>query len=244
MHLERRLQELVMNRFDVIAFDADDTLWHNESLYAATQDRFKDMLAPYHSPEMVEKALYETEMRNLQLFGYGIKAFALSMIETAIELTDGKISGQELKVVVDQARWMLETDIQVFEHVEEVLGELAGTHDLMLITKGDLLDQEGKIARSGLGDHFRYVEIVSDKTREIYATILARHQIDPPRFLMVGNSMRSDILPVLELGGQAVYIPHHLTWAHEHATPTEERHNGFYELEHIGQLLNFLKTNG
>jgi putative hydrolase of the HAD superfamily len=225
---------------DVIAFDADDTLWHNESLYTSVQDRFKELLATYEPAEVVEQRLYQTEMRNLPLLGYGIKAFTISMIETAIELTGGAITGREIQVIIDQTRAMMEAEIQVFDQVEEVLAQLAGYYHLMLITKGDLLDQEGKISRSGLGGYFKYIEIVSSKTQETYSRILSSHRIDPARFLMVGNSMRSDILPVLELGGQAVYIPHELTWQHEHAEPVREEHNGFFEIKHITELTPLL----
>lgn len=225
-----------MPRFDIIAFDADDTLWQNERLYARAQSNLRSLLGHYVDEQRINASLYQTEMRNLEHFGYGIKAFALSMIETAIQLTDGRVSAPDIQRIIDSAREMILADIEVIEHVPETLAALADSHALMLITKGDLLDQERKIERSALGEYFRYVEIVSDKSRETYRAILARHDTRAGQFLMVGNSLRSDILPVLELGSTAVYIPHELTWAHESGDVPEPNRHGFHRLEHIGQL--------
>lgn len=225
-----------MARFDVIAFDADDTLWHNERLYAEAQEAFRQLLAQYHSPAWIDQRLYATEMRNLQHFGYGIKAFALSMIETAVELTEGRIQGSDIQRIIDIARTMLTAEVELLDHVAATLMSAAQSYPLMVITKGDLRDQELKIAQSGLAQYFRYVEIVSDKSRDSYASLLRHHTINPARFLMVGNSLRSDILPVLALGASAVYIPYHLTWAHEHDTPPQADHPGYYQLEHMGEL--------
>jgi putative hydrolase of the HAD superfamily len=225
-----------MPPFNIIAFDADDTLWHNERLYVRAQERLKALLAAYVADETMDERLYQTEMRNLEHFGYGIKAFALSMIETAIEITEGRISANEIQQIVDAAREMLLADVEVFEHVDEVLGLLSDDHPLMLITKGDLRDQELKLARSGLAERFRYVEIVSDKNRATYHAILSRHSIQPSEFLMVGNSLRSDILPVLELGASAVYVPQELAWVHESAELPPPSHRGFYQLRDISEL--------
>jgi putative hydrolase of the HAD superfamily len=230
-----------MPRIETIAFDADDTLWHNERLYADAQDRFRGLLGHYHSPEWIDERLFQTEMRNLQHFGYGIKAFALSMIETAVELTEGRISGADVQVIIDIARQMIAADVELLDAVEATVARLAETHQLMVITKGDLRDQELKIARSGLAPRFRHIEIVSDKSRASYAALLQRHGIAPERFLMVGNSLRSDILPVLELGASAVYIPYQTTWAHEVAAPPPDDHPGFYALERLDQLPDLLE---
>ena len=230
-----------MSRFQVVAFDADDTLWHNERLYAGTQGKYRDLLALYHSPEWIDERLYRTEMRNLRHFGYGIKAFALSMIETAVDLTEGRISARDIQTIIDWAKEMLAADVELLEHAAETVAGLADAYSLMLITKGDLRDQETKIARSGLAGHFRHVEIVSDKSRAGYEALLRRHAIAPERFLMVGNSLRSDILPVLELGGSAVYVPHRLTWAHEVAEAPPAGQPGYYEIEHLGRLPGLLE---
>jgi putative hydrolase of the HAD superfamily len=219
-----------------IAFDADDTLWHNEPLYLEMQNRFKELLSSYHNPQWIDRKLFDTEMRNLAHFGYGIKGFTLSMIETAIELTEGRIRGSEIQKIIGFAREMLNTRLPLLENVEDTLDLLAQSHDLMVITKGDLLDQEAKIARSGLQKYIKHIEVVSDKTHLSYASILSRHGIEPAHFLMVGNSLKSDILPVLELGGQAVYIPYSLTWVHENSIDRQLPQQGFYQIEHIGLL--------
>jgi putative hydrolase of the HAD superfamily len=229
-----------MSRFEVIAFDADDTLWHNERLYVQAQARFKKLLSPYHSPEWIDERLYQAELRNLGHFGYGIKGFALSMIETAIELTEGRISGAEIQSIIDIAKGMLSAEVELLEYVPEVIPRLGQRSPLMLVTKGDLRDQEIKIARSGLAQHFQHVEIVSEKNPASYRALLQRHAILPERFLMVGNSLRSDILPVLEIGGSAVFIPYSYTWGHEAAEPPVGQ-PGYYHLEHIGLLPELLE---
>jgi len=201
---------------DVIAFDADDTLWHNETLYARAQAILWMLLAPYSDEESARQALYETEMRNLRLYGYGIKGFALSMIETAIQASRGRIGAAEIAQLIDLAQEMLEAPVELLEGVAEVVPALAVACRLMLVTKGDLRDQEVKLARSGLAPHFWQVEIVREKSAEVYRTLLGKHVIAPERFLMVGNSLRSDVLPVVEIGGNAVHIPYHITWEHEH----------------------------
>jgi putative hydrolase of the HAD superfamily len=222
--------------FDLIAFDADDTLWHNETLYASAQDKFKQLLAGYHSQEWVEQRLYETEMRNLQHFGYGIKAFTLSMIETAIELTEGRIRGDEILQILEAGKEMLRAEVDLLENVEEVLESLSASYPLMVITKGDLLDQHSKIERSGLSRYFQHIEVVNEKTSESYSSILARHKVDPHRFIMVGNSLKSDILPVLELGATAVYVPYSLTWAHETIDEPELDSHRYHQVERLGLL--------
>jgi len=223
-------------QFDLIALDADDTLWHNETMFSLTQAKFLELLAGEHSPELIERKLYETELRNLHNFGYGVKGFTLSMIETALELTERQVSGAIIQQIIDFAKAMVHAPVELLDHVAEVVPWLAERYSLMLLTKGDLFDQESKLARSGLAEHFRYVEIVSDKTATSYRALFDRYQIEPGRFLMVGNSLRSDILPVTALGGRAVYIPYHLTWAHETVTEQEAHSHQYVELEHIGDL--------
>ena len=227
------------NMIEVLAFDADDTLWHNESLFTVTQSRFKRLLAAYHGDEWIEAKLNETERRNIEHFGYGIKGFTLSMIETAIELTEGRISGAEIQEIIGYAKAMLLAPVELLDGVRETVGELAGLYPLMLITKGDLFDQESKIARSGLGDHFSHVEIVSEKNVGVYRAIMAKHRLDPSRFWMVGNSIKSDILPVVAAGGRAVYVPYHTTWVHERVSDYDAA--SFYEIDHIGLLPGLLR---
>jgi putative hydrolase of the HAD superfamily len=224
-----------MPTFDVIAFDADDTLWHTERLYVNAQARFVELLAHYHNPEWIQERLDETEGRNLAHFGFGIKAFALSMIETAVELTEGRVSGNDIGALVKLARDMLHAEVELLDQVAETVARLAQQYPLMLITKGDLLDQENKIARSGLAQYFPRIEIVSHKTPESYARVLEQHRVAPDRFVMVGNSLKSDILPVLALGGTAVHVPYELTWLHERAEPPLG-HPRFFEIERMEQL--------
>jgi putative hydrolase of the HAD superfamily len=225
-----------MPHFEMIALDADDTLWHNERLYTQAQGHFVDLLAHYHEPDWIRARLNQTETKNMDHFGYGIKAFALSMIETSVELTEGRISGREIGAIVNLAKEMINARVELIDGVVDAVIQLAAAYPLMIITKGDLLDQERKIDRSGLRDYFIHIEIVSDKTRDIYAQLLARYAIHPGAFVMVGNSLRSDILPVLELGGSAVYIPYLTTWAHEIADLPAPDQPGFYQLETIGGL--------
>jgi putative hydrolase of the HAD superfamily len=229
-----------MNKaFDVIAFDADDTLWHNEVVFSMTQAKFQELLGKYPGVDTSLDLLHATEIRNLKEFGYGIKGFALSMIEAAIEMTKGQIVGHDIQQIVDFAREMINTPLALLDHVAELIPALSEEYPLMIITKGDLVDQETKIAHSGLADYFEYIEIVSDKKPETYAQILRRNQIDPQRFIMIGNSLRSDILPVLDIGASAVHIPYHVTWAHE-VVDTPVGRERFYQLEHVGQFRDFL----
>ena len=226
--------------FQVIALDADDTLWHNETLFSITQEKFRNLLLPYHEAEWIDRKLFETEKANLELFGYGIKGFTLSMIETAIELTEGRISGAEIENLIAAGKEMLQAPVEPLPEVAETLSELSARYPLMLITKGDLFDQESKLARSGLEGYFTHVEIVSEKNPDVYRTLLRKHRIAPEQFLMVGNSLKSDILPVIDIGGAAVHIPYHTTWIMERvkAPPTDQR--TYTTLEHIGLLPGFL----
>ena len=225
-----------MIAFDIIAFDADDTLWHSERLYADVQKQFTQLLANYHAPEWINDHLYQTETRNIQHFGYGIKAFALSLIETAIELTEGRISSKDIQEIVGWAKKMLTSDVELLPHVGQIIPQLSSQYPMMIITKGDLLDQETKIKKSGLGKYFQHIEIVSQKTFEGYEKLLKKYSVEPSRFMMIGNSLPSDILPVLKLGGSAVYIPYEITWLHETAEQLPRDHAGYYELESLGQL--------
>ncbi|MCI0663517.1 MAG: HAD family hydrolase [Acidobacteria bacterium] len=222
--------------FEIIAFDADDTLWHTEPLYRGTQGKIKAILSQYHDAEWIERRMYETEIRNLAHYGYGIKGFTLSMIETAIDLTEGRISGTEIRQIIGFAREMLAAPLELLDSVQETLASLSLSHELMVITKGDLFEQEAKIARSGLGEYFSRVEIVSEKTRDAYESIALKHQINPRDFLMVGNSVKYDILPVIEMGGRAVHIPYQNTWVHETVPDSELEQMCFMRLPNLGHL--------
>ncbi len=230
-----------MKPFDLIGFDADDTLWHNESLYAETIQRFKALLAPYAPAGEVQQRLDATERRNLSYYGYGITGFTVSLIETAILVSGGRIPSNDLLRLIEMSRGMVDAEVRLLERVEDTLAAVSVEYPLLLITKGDLLHQRGKLDRSGLGRFFRAVEVVSDKDQPTYAAVLERLGVNPRRFLMVGNSLRSDILPVLELGGSAVYIPYELIWQHEVVESENLPQGRFFELEHMGQLPGLLE---
>jgi putative hydrolase of the HAD superfamily len=212
---------------EVIALDGDDTLWHSEHLFVDTQDRFRDLVRPYVElgDDDLDQRLLEVERRNLPLFGYGVKAFTLSLVETAIEVTEGRIPGSALQAVLDLGKVLMDHPVDLLDGVREAVDALTDSYRVMVITKGDLLHQETKVARSGLADLFWRVEVVSEKDESTYRRILERHGIDPATFVMVGNSVRSDVLPVLALGGRAVHVPYAVTWILEQAEPDPDLHD-------------------
>jgi putative hydrolase of the HAD superfamily len=219
-----------------IGFDADDTLWHNENIFERVQARFYELLARHHDAATVKRALDATERRNLELYGYGIKGFMLSSIETAIDLTDGKFSPEEVRELLALGREMLAHPVELMDGAAEVLDALAPDYSLLLITKGDLRDQERKLAKSGLAGRFRAIEIVSEKDTGTYGRILERHGIKPARFLMVGNSIKSDILPVLELGGAGVHVPYRIIWTLDKAEAPPKEDGRFYQAASLRDL--------
>ena len=197
-----------------VAFDADDTLWHNEDLFQDVQREYEELLSPWGDAATVADRLHEVQMANLPRFGYGVKSFALSMIEAAARISEGRVDAERITTIISYAKRLLDRPVELIEGVEEVLDAL-GHHRLMVITKGDVHDQLAKVAASGLAERFWRVEVVADKDAASYEELLERHGIDPARFVMVGNSLRSDVLPVLELGATAVHVPYHVTWRHE-----------------------------
>ncbi|CAO3405938.1 HAD family hydrolase [Azospirillum largimobile] len=223
--------------FETIGFDGDDTLWHNESLFSMTQDRFRALLSHAADPTDLDRRLLEAERANLRVYGYGIKGFVLSMIETAIAVTDGQVAARDLQSLIDFGKAMLEHPVELLPGVAEVVEALSSRYRLVLITKGDLFDQESKIARSGLAELFHAVEIVSEKDPATYRRVMDRHGIDPARFLMVGNSVRSDILPVLTAGAHAVHIPYAITWAHEEAEVPDDHYRRLDGIRDLPALL-------
>ncbi|MBN9026884.1 MULTISPECIES: HAD family hydrolase [Kaistia] len=222
-----------------IGFDADDTLWQNEQFYRLTEQRFIDLLAEHGDREEISRRLNEAERRNLKLYGFGIKGFTLSMVETAIELTGGRIPSAAISEILAAGRDMLVHPVETLPHVRETLEQLAGAYRLILITKGDLFDQERKLAASGLGDLFDAVEIVSDKNTSTYQRIFTRHADGPAHSMMVGNSLKSDIVPAIEAGSWGVYVPHDLTWSFEHVEAPVGAPR-FREVPHLGELLALL----
>ena len=218
-----------------VGLDADDTLWHNETIFRLTHARFVDLLDDHGDLETIERRLAEVEQRNLRLYGYGIKGFTLSMIETAMELCDGGAPPEVVREILAAGREMLAHPVETLPGVDEVIAELSQTYRLVLITKGDLLDQERKLAASGLGERFSAVEIVSEKDRGTYERVFARHGTGAAEAVMAGNSMKSDVLPAIEAGAFGVHIPYHVTWAHELAD-APEGHPRYASLSRIAEL--------
>ena len=218
-----------------VGLDADDTLWHNETIFRLTQARFAALLADHADEAAMGARLAEVERRNLRLYGYGVKGFTLSMIETAMELCDGEAPAHVVREILAAGREMLAHPVETLPGVDEALAELAERYRLVLVTKGDLLDQERKLAASGLGELFAAVEIVSEKDRGTYDRVFTRHGTGPDEAVMVGNSMKSDVLPALEAGAFAVHIPYHVTWAHELAE-APENHARYGALDRIADL--------
>jgi putative hydrolase of the HAD superfamily len=226
--------------FDVIAFDADDTLWDNERLYHAAKQEFISLLSECSDPAYCAHRMDEIEVNNVQFYGYGIKSFVLSMIEAALVLTDHQAAAEKIASILGFAKRMLAADVQLIDGVAETLAALAPRYPLMLITKGDPSEQQRKIDESGLAGFFRWVEIVPDKTPRIYRAILERYQINPERFLMVGNSLRSDVLPVLQIGGQAALVHYANNWAHEMSVELGEY--TYPSLNSLPELLTWIET--
>ncbi|MBR9763770.1 MAG: HAD family hydrolase [Rhodobacteraceae bacterium] len=208
-------------KITTIGFDADDTLWHNERFFQLTQQRFAELLADHAAPDHLAERLLAAERRNLGRYGFGIKGFVLSMIETALEVTGQRVPGAVISQIIAAGQEMLAHPIELLPHARDAVETLAEGHSVVLITKGDLLDQERKLAQSGLGDLFDGIEIVSDKTPAVYARIFASHGAGEGEALMVGNSMKSDVLPAIAAGGHGVHVPHGRTWALEHAEAPE-----------------------
>ncbi len=231
--------ELKKDTIKVIGFDADDTLWVNETYFRQTEEAFADLLERYETKNKIDQELFKKEMENLDLYGYGIKGFVLSMIESALELSNNKVPQETLGKILDLGKYMIAHPVELIDGVEQVLEKLESRYRLIILTKGDLLDQERKLERSGLSQYFHHVEVLSDKKPHNYRNLLDHLEIPINEFLMVGNSLKSDIMPIIELGGQAVHVPFHTTWAHE-MVPKSEQTNGHLTLDKISDLLKYL----
>lgn len=211
-----------MAGLSTIGFDADDTLWQNETFFRLTEQRFTELLSEHGAHDVISAKLLAAERRNLGFYGFGVKGFTLSMIETAVEVTDGQVSASVIAEILGFGRQMLQNPVETLPGVKETLDALAGSYRILLITKGDLFDQERKLAQSGLGDYFSAVEIVSDKTPDTYRRIFSRHGDGPERAMMVGNSLKSDVVPAIRAGSWGVHVPHELTWVLEHEEAPEQ----------------------
>jgi putative hydrolase of the HAD superfamily len=223
-------------KLDWIAFDADDTLWQNEEIYREGREKFLEIMAKYSVQDRAEEAVDQVELENLPHYGYGVMSFILSLIETAVEITEEDFRGKDVRALLELGKEMLTAPPQVFAGVPEVLKELQSHYPLMLITKGDLFHQQRKVNASGLGEYFRVVEVVSRKTVPVYRDLLNRHRVAPDQFLMVGNSVRSDIQPVAALGGWALHVKDHLSWSHEQGALSPEEQARVFEVGRIDQV--------
>jgi putative hydrolase of the HAD superfamily len=227
------------NKIKIIGFDADDTLWVNEPFYRDTEKQFARILSPYFAEDKINDELFKTEMENLALYGYGAKSFILSMIETALRLSENKITAAEISKIIEIGKAQLNLPIELLYGVELVLQKLQPHYKLILATKGDLLDQELKLKKSGLTAYFHHIEIMSDKHENNYRKLIKHLDIDPQDFVMVGNSIKSDILPVINIGASAIHVPYHTTWQHEN-DHAETDPGKFATVENLVDILNIL----
>lgn len=230
----------MIKRPKIISFDADDTLWVNETFYQDIEKEFILLMEKYADKDVVTEDIHKREVDNLEIYGYGAKGFMLSMIETALEISKGSVSSEELNKIIEMGRGLINEDIVLLDGVEETLNALSKAgYKLIVATKGDLLDQERKLRKSGLAEYFDHIEIMSFKRNEDYRKLMHNLGVEPFDFLMVGNSMKSDILPVLEIGGNGIHIPFHTTWAHELVEETGNLQN-FVEIKEIWEMLTLL----
>lgn len=227
----------------VIAFDADDTLWVNEPYFQATEERFCSLLENFSPQHTISKELFKVEVDNLPLYGYGIKGYILSMIEAALNISEKSISVDVVETILQYGKDMLNQPIEILNDVEHVLSSLKDHYRLVVATKGDLLDQERKLKKSGLAHYFHHIEIMSDKKEDDYIKLIKHLDINPDEFMMIGNSLKSDVMPVINIGGHAVHVPFHTTWAHEHVE-TVLTHENFKQADKINEVLEFVLEAG
>jgi putative hydrolase of the HAD superfamily len=231
--------EIDFKGINVIGFDADDTLWVNETYFRNTEDKFADLLEKYETKNKIDQELFRTEIKNLDLYGYGIKGFTLSMIECALDLSNNDVSSKTIGALLDLGKEMIAQPVELLNGVEEVLKNLKDRYRLIVLTKGDLLDQERKLERSGLSEYFHHVEVLSDKKEKNYSDLLEHLQIKPSEFLMIGNSLKSDVLPLVEIGARAVHVPFHTTWEHEEVRgPIENK--GYMTMSNLTDILEYV----
>jgi len=232
--------EVDYSKIKTIAFDADDTLWVNETYFRETEEKFAELLEGYETKNKIDQELFKMEMKNLELYGYGIKGFMLSMIESALDLSNNKITQKTLIEIINLGKTMIAQPVELLDGVEEVLAQLQSQYRLIVLTKGDLLDQERKLDKSGLSKYFHHVEVLSDKKEDNYRNLLEHLEISTNEFLMVGNSLKSDVIPIVNIGAKAIHIPFHTTWAHEMVSNEEEQSNGHLKLSGIREILKYL----
>jgi len=231
--------DLNFKEITTIGFDADDTLWVNETYFRDAEAAFAELLEPYETKNTIDQELFKMEMRNLELYGYGIKGFMLSMIESALELSNGRVPQETIGRILTLGKQMISHELELLDGVQEVLEALSEKYRLLVLTKGDLLDQERKLEKSGLIDYFHHVEVLSDKKEINYSRLLEHLEIQVGEFLMVGNSLKSDVLPILNIGARAVHVPFHTTWAHEKVHP-DQHENRHLTVSSLRELLRYL----
>jgi putative hydrolase of the HAD superfamily len=231
---------LDFSKIKVVGFDADDTLWVNETYFRDTEEAFTALLEGYETKNKLDQELFRTEIKNLGLYGYGVKGFMLSMVELALEISNNQVPPATISEILQLGKKMLEQPVELLDGVREVLDTLRDKYRLIVLTKGDLLDQERKLERSGLSEYFHHVEVLSDKKEENYLHLLNHLQIDIGEFLMIGNSLKSDVLPILDIGAQAVHVPFHTTWKHEEVS-VEENGNNYLKISKLKDVLVYLK---
>ncbi|MGB6152795.1 MAG: HAD family hydrolase [Pricia sp.] len=232
--------EVDYSHIKVIAFDADDTLWVNETYFRQTEEAFAGLLEGYETQNKIDQELFKTEIKNLELYGYGVKGFMLSMIESALEISNHQVSQATISEILQLGKKMLNEPVHLLDGVRDVLEALKDKYRLIVLTKGDLLDQERKIERSGLSEFFQHVEVLSDKKEENYLHLLNHLQIDVNEFLMIGNSLKSDVLPLIGIGAQAVHVPFHTTWKHEEVSVEKNGFN-YLKISSLTDILGYLK---
>lgn len=231
--------EIDFKDIKVIGFDADDTLWVNETYFRETEEHFAELLEGYETKNKVDQELFKMEMENLALYGYGVKGFVLSMIESALDLSNNKIPQEIILEILDLGKRMISHPVELLDGVEEVLSKLVDKYRLIVLTKGDLLDQERKLEKSGISKYFHHVEVLSDKKESNYRNLLEHLEINVSEFLMIGNSLKSDVLPILNIGATAIHVPFHTTWAHEMVTDVEQVNNHL-KLNSLKDILKYL----
>jgi putative hydrolase of the HAD superfamily len=228
------------SKIKVIAFDADDTLWVNETYFRDAEKEFAQILSGYETENKIDQELFKTEIKNLAIYGYGIKGFVLSMVECALELSNYQLAQKSLEKILNIGKEMLEKPIELLDGIEEVLQSLQGKYKLVVATKGDLLDQERKLEKSNLLKYFHHIEVMSDKKEKDYQKLIRHLDIQPSEFLMIGNSLKSDVLPLVAIGSSAIHVPFHTTWAHENVPKGSESKTSYVTILNIKQVLAYL----
>jgi putative hydrolase of the HAD superfamily len=224
----------------VIAFDADDTLWVNETYFREAEAKFAQLLSAYETPNKIDQELFKTEIKNLELYGYGVKGFMLSMVECALELSNYNLNPKLLNDILNIGKEMLEKPIELLDGVEETLKALQGKYKLIVATKGDLLDQERKLEKSGLLQYFHHIEVMSEKKAVDYKKLIAHLDIQSNELLMIGNSLKSDVLPLIDIGASAIHVPFHTTWAHEEVSESEQKNVDYLTINNLKELVSIL----